>query len=106
MQDSHKVIFSGTDGPFGCVPLVKVGESQLIIDYLVVKEGNECAGYFVVQPLKAGAETAHGQDLVDTLVCLQDLISCPQWHGFDMHVVDVKVVEDDHVVVSHGGGMR
>ena len=94
------------DGPFGCVPLVGVGRSILIIDSLVVKEGNECVGCLVVQALKVGAENACRQDLVGTLVCLQDLISCPRRHGFDMHVVTIEIVEDEHVIVPYGGGMR
>ena len=53
-QDSHKAVFSGVDGPFGCVPLVRVGRSLLLIDSLVVGESNECVGCIVVQALKAG----------------------------------------------------
>ena len=40
------------------------------------------------------------------LIRKQDLVSGPRRHGFDMHIVAVKVVEDQHVVVSRGGGVR
>ena len=50
-QDSHKVGFLGVDGPFGCVSLVGVGRSQLVIESLVVKKGKECTGYLVVEAL-------------------------------------------------------
>ena len=59
-QDSHKAVFPGVDGPFGCVPLMRVGRILLIIDSLVVEEGNECVVCLVFQDLKAGAETTRG----------------------------------------------
>ena len=99
-------MFPGADDLFDCVPSVKVDRSQLIIDSLVIGECNKRVGCLVVQALKVGAETACGQDLVGTLVYLQDLISCLRRHGFDMHVVTVKVVENEPIAISRGGGMR
>ena len=51
-------------------------------------------------------KTTDRQDLVGALVCLQDLVLCPQRHDFDIHIVAVEVIEYDHAIVFHGGGVR
>ena len=53
-QDSHKVFFSGADGPLYCFLSVQVGWSQLVIDSFIVKEYDKCTRCFVVESLEAG----------------------------------------------------
>ena len=63
-------------------------------------------GCFVVELLETGVEATGGHDLMGAFVRLQDLVYCPQWHGFDMHIVAVEVVQHKHVVVECSGGVR
>ena len=42
------MFFPGADGAFGGVSSMGVGRSQLVIDSLVVKEGDEYTGCLVV----------------------------------------------------------
>ena len=83
-----------------------MGWSQLVIDSFVVKECEKCTGCFIVKLLEVDMEATGGEDLVGAFIRLQDLVSCPRWHGFGMHIVSAKVIQHKNIVVAYSGGVR
>ena len=51
-------------------------------------------------------ESLHHEHLVYSLVREEDLVACTGRHCFDVNIIWVKAIQDEHIRVASGGPMR
>ena len=51
-------------------------------------------------------ESLHHEHIVCSLVHEEDLVACTGGYCFDVNIIRVKVIQDEHIRVTSGGPMR
>lgn len=70
-----------------------MGGGELEVDGLLLKEGDERLQHFVVESWQLGMEAAGYHDGVGSLIRKHYLVVRPRRHSFEIHKVDVVVVD-------------
>ena len=94
--------FKCSAGAFGGATAVNAGGSELVVDLLRVQVRDECRGRFVVQALEGEAESSRGEQFMCLLVHEEYLVACAGWYCFDVNIIRVKAIQDEHVCVAGG----